>query len=222
MTTDISAGSSLFDSHAQIDQALGTLNNLGRLGEAHAVVDDVAQNTNYGAIDSDPELTADAKIDRHSAAYAKTMSTVAQRLNRAATIAKLQHDDDHAACFGILNPHLADSHRTATALANTIVDPRARQSAIADAIADGDTVLARALTKSAVTNSDLASVNLFSDANPHLDSSLQRLWDAQHTKNDRRQLGLAQYSAKGALKPSALSSLAPFQIAARAQRKAHQ
>ena len=125
-------------------------------------------------------------------------------------------------CFGILNPHLAESHRAATALANTIVDPRARQSALADAMADGDDVLARALTKTAVANSDLDRSICSATATRIWIASLQRLWDAQHTKNDRRQLGLAAYSAKDALKPAAISSLAPFQIDARAQRKAVQ
>lgn len=222
MSTDLNTGTSLFDSHAQIDSALAKLDSVGRLGEAHAVIDDVAGSTNYGAIDADPDLTPDAKIDRHSAAYARTMSTVAQRLNRAATIAKVQHDDDHAAVFGILNPNLAQSHRDAADRANSIVNPRDRQAALANAVADGDTIYAAALAKHAVAEGDLAATNTFSDAFPHLDSSLQRLWDAARSKNDVRQLGLAAYSAKDALKPPAINSLAPFQIDARAQRKAQQ
>jgi hypothetical protein len=222
VTTEVNAGTSIIDAHNQIDSALSILDSVGRLRDADPIIADVAGSTNYGHIDSDQELTHDARLDRYSAAYAKTQGTLAQRLSRAATIAKTQHTDDHAAAFGILSPSLAQSHRDATALANTIVDPRARQSAIADAIADGDTVLARALTKSAVAASDLASVNRFSDEFPHLDPPLQRLWDAARSKGDVRQLGLAAYNAKDALKPPAISSLAPYQIDARAQRKAQQ
>lgn len=203
MTTDLSAGSSLYDSHSKIDSALSKLDSVGRLSDAQPIIDDIAETTNFGAIDSDPELTADAKIDRHSVAYAKTMNTVAQRLSRAAEIAAVQHSDDHAAVFGIRNEHLAESHRRAKERAAAIVDPRERQQALTDSIADGDTVMARALAQSAVTTGDLASTNVFSDEFPHLDSSLQRLWDAARSKNDRRQLGLAQYNAKDALKPSA-------------------
>lgn len=223
MTTDLNTGSSLFDAHAQIDSALSKLDSVGALAAAGPIIDDVAGSTNYAAIAADLELTPDAKVARYAGGYVKAQDTIARRLSRAAEIAAVQHSDDHAAVFGIRNEHLAESHRRASERAAAIVDPRERQQALTDSIADGDTVMARALAKSAVTNGDLASTNVFSDEFPHLDSSLQRLWDAARSKNDPRQLGLAAYNAKDALKPPAISNLAPFQIAARAQnRKAHQ
>ncbi|ORV85558.1 hypothetical protein AWC11_01660 [Mycobacterium interjectum] len=221
MTIDYSAGAALTESVTACQQALATLQRLGRAADAEPLLTAAAGEiaTVTGATDLDRDHTTEWKITQCARAYSSVMSALAQKLTAAANSAGSQDSDDAARVFGIKGlpgdvASLAISRRDAGDRAAEITDPIERQRLLAQATRTGDDVLAHALVESAITSGDADTTTQFSAAYPDLAPAVERLWAAQNRRMTTVDVGMAWSLA--ALKPAQLSALQNYEIASAA------
>ena len=223
---DPNDGTSLSVTLATISTALTRLQRLGLSDKASALLDQ-AENTNaYAALDADTEHNQDWLRSAYATKYINVMNTLARQLTAAAASGGTQDQDDAARVYGVKGlpgdvASLGISRRDAAERVedlDLLSNPGQLGDLLASAVRSGDDVLAHVIAETAITLGDLDTTNAFADAYPQLSDAVQRLWLAEHRRTTTIDVTTAWRVA--ALKPSALSTLQPYEIQAAASGQA--
>ena len=211
---DYNAGAALTESVKACQDALATLQRLGRSADADELLTEAA-STSYDAIAADTTRNDEWKLQQYARRYSGTMATLAIKLAAAANIASTKYQDDAARVFGTKGlagdpATLTVSMRDARERIDAENDSIKLQRILDDAALGGDDVFARAIAQKAVTNRDADTVTAFQAAYPELAPAVERLWTAAHRKTATADVVASMRLS--ALKPAILRPLQNYEI----------
>ena len=151
---DYNAGAALTESVKACEDALATLQRLGRSADADELLTEAA-STSHDAIAADTTRNDEWKLQQYARRYSGTMATLAIKLAAAADIASTKYQDDAARVFGTKGlagdpATLTVSMRDARERIDAENDSIELQRILDDAALGGDDVFARAIAQKAV------------------------------------------------------------------------
>jgi hypothetical protein len=219
---DPSDGAALSTALADISAALSTLQRLGLSDNANALLDQAENTSAYTALDNDTQHNQDWLRTAYAQKYISVMTSLARQLTAAAAAAGSQDQADASTVYGVKglpgDPAVLAQYRAMAgqrvAEVDLVANPDRLGDLLADAVRNGDTVLAHAVAEAAIKSGDAETTQDFAEAYPALSDAVQRLWNAEHRRMTTSDITTAWRVA--ALKPSAIGSLQDYEIQAAA------
>jgi len=215
-------GTTLTEAVTAINAALSTLQRLGLSDQANALLEQAENTGAYTVLDADTEHNQDWLRSQYARRYSSVMTSLASKLTAAANLASIQDQDDASRVYGVKglagDPAVLAQYRGAAADRVADIDLVARPDQIGDllanAVRNGDEVLAHAIAEAAIKSGDVDTANAFAAAYPDLSGAVERLWTAEHRKVTTIDVTVSWRVA--ALKPSAIGAMQNYEIQAAA------
>jgi hypothetical protein len=204
-------------------EAMKTLVQAGRHDDVRSAIDRRVQSAaaEYAGIRANPAWSEDYKRWALAVACTQHNRSLTEDLVKMAKNAVISDRGDAERVFGVSGlsgdaASLSISRRDAGDRVANVSKPDELQTLLARATRSGDEVMARAVAERALEIGDAKTLEKFAEDRPHLDSAVERLWEAQR----REDSGTMEFAIPMAgLKPSEFGSDGFGSIEAVAQRE---
>lgn len=203
-----------------LNEALQTLQRLGKAGEAQAILDQAvtAGQSRYQPVQASTRISASRKAELLAKEYKQHVAALTKQLEAMATKEANAAFDDTSRVTGITGltgdqASLSISRRDAGDRVSKVTDSTELQRMLQTATTSGDEVMARAIAARAIELGDHITMSTFADQRPDLAPAVERAWaNAQPPSGATKTAMLITGGLVHSLKPDALAGKQDYEI----------